>query len=419
MEVLKSALNWYAALPSTVMIMIGIFLVGIVLARLKVLNALKSSIYVAAGMIGLSTMTGMFAGAVAPVLTSVISATGLKLDVIDLGIGSFQSAAAFPLSFYAILLPIGLGVNLLLIFAKLTNTFDVDIFNYFVWSLSSGFVFVKTQNLLLAILAFVVTEIVSLKLADLTAPAIAEAYGLEGVSIPHGNTIVFAPVGILVNWVVEKIPGLRDINWSPEKIEERFGGLVQPSTIGFVMGVVLGIVGRQPFGSTVSLGLTAAAFMIIFPKVLGILIEGIQPVADGMRAVTEKHLNRKLYIGLDGAILVGMPDVMATGILLVPVVLLLAFILPGNRVLPMADLAIACPFLVAACLPYCKKNIFRGFLSGIIVFVIALYVCTATADSYTAVAAMNGMAFESTSTSLGGSSTWVSWLVSLVFGVFG
>ena len=104
------------------------------------------------------------------------------------------------------------------------------------WSLSSGFVFVKTQNLLLAILAFVVTEIVSLKLADLTAPAIAEAYGLEGVSIPHGNTIVFAPVGILVNWVVEKIPGLRDINWSPEKIEERFGGLVQPSTIGFVMG---------------------------------------------------------------------------------------------------------------------------------------------------------------------------------------
>ncbi|MDE6839784.1 MAG: hypothetical protein K2P49_02830 [Oscillospiraceae bacterium] len=343
MEVLKSALNWYAALPSTVMIMIGIFLVGIVLARLKVLNALKSSIYVAAGMIGLSTMTGMFAGVVAPVLTSVISATGLKLDVIDLGIGSFQSSVAFPLSFYAILLPIGLGVNLLLIFAKLTNTFDVDIFNYFVWSLSSGFVFVKTQNLLLAILAFVVTEIVSLKLADLTAPAIAEAYGLEGVSIPHGNTIVFAPVGILVNWVVEKIPGLRDINWSPEKIEERFGGLVQPSTIGFVMGVVLGIVGRQPFGSTVSLGLTAAAFMIIFPKVLGILIEGIQPVADGMRAVTEKHLNRKLYIGLDGAILVGMPDVMATGILLVPVVLLLAFILPGNRVLPMADLAIACP----------------------------------------------------------------------------
>ena len=90
MEVLKSALNWYAALPSTVMIMIGIFLVGIVLARLKVLNALKSSIYIAAGMIGLSTMTGMFAGAVAPVLTSVISATGLKLDVIDLGIGSFQ-----------------------------------------------------------------------------------------------------------------------------------------------------------------------------------------------------------------------------------------------------------------------------------------------------------------------------------------
>lgn len=419
MEFLKSALNWYAALPATVMIMIGIFIVALVLARLKVLEALKASIYVAGGMIGLNTMVGMFGGAVIPILSQVISSTGLKLDVIDMGIGSFQSFVAFPLSFYAILLPIGLAVNFLLIFVKLTDTFDVDIFNYFVWSLSSGFVFVKTHNLLLAVLAFIVTEVVCLKLADFTAPAIAEAYGLEGVSIPHGNAVVFAPVGILVNWVIEKIPGLRDIDWSPEKIEERFGGLVQPSTIGFVMGIVLGIVGKQPFGATVSLGLTVAAFMIIFPKVLNILIEGITPVADGMREVTEKHLNRKLYIGLDAAILVGMPDVMATGILLVPVVLLLAFILPGNRVLPMADLAIACPFLICCCMPYCKKNIFRGFISGIIVFIIALYVCTATADTYTAVAAMNGLPFESTATSLGGSSTWLTWLVSSVFGLFG
>ena len=70
-----------------------------------------------------------------------------------------------------------------------------------------------------------------------------------------------------------------------------------------------------------------------------------------------------------------MPDVMATGILLTPVTLLLAFILPGNRVVPMADLAIACPFLISCCMPFCKKNIFRGFICGLIVMTIALYVC--------------------------------------------
>lgn len=419
MEFLGGVLNWYAALPSTVMIAIGIFLVGLILARLKVLASLKAAIYVAGGMIGLNAMVGMFGGAVIPVLSQIISTSNFKLDVIDLGIGSMQSYITFPLSFYAILLPIGLAVNIVLILVKLTDTFDVDIFNYFVFSLSAAFVYVQTKNLLLAILAFIVTEVVCLKMADFTAPVIQEAYGLEGVSVPHGNAVIYAPVGILVNWVIEKIPPLRKIDWSPEKIEERFGGLVQPSTIGFVMGIVLGVVGKQNFGASVNLGLTVAAFMIIFPKVLNILIEGITPVADGMREVTEKRLNRKLHIGLDAAILVGMPDVMATGILLVPVIMLLAFILPGNRVLPMADLAIAAPFLISCCMPYCKKNIFRGFISGIIVFIIALYVCTATANVYTAVAEMNGLPFESTSTSLGGSSTWLSWLVSSIFGLFG
>lgn len=194
---------------------------------------------------------------------------------------------------------------------------------------------------------------------------------------------------------------------------------MQPSTIGFVVGIGFGIAGGLDFGGTVNLAITVAAFMIIFPKVLGTLIEGVQPVADGMREVTEKKLNRDLHIGLDAAVLVGMPDVMATGILLTPVTLLLAFILPGNRVVPMADLAIACPFLISCCMPFCKKNIFHGFICGLIVMTIALYVCTFTAEAYTAIAAMNGLPFETVSTSLGGSSTWLSAIFAAIASLFG
>lgn len=42
MDVIMGALNWYAALPSSVMVMIGIFLVGLLLARLKDSGARKS-----------------------------------------------------------------------------------------------------------------------------------------------------------------------------------------------------------------------------------------------------------------------------------------------------------------------------------------------------------------------------------------
>lgn len=418
MEILSKALNWYSALPAAVMIMIGILLVGLILARLKFMQALRSSIYVAAGIVGLNTMVGMFAGAVVPTLTKVIQSTGLKLDIVDLGVGSAQSFVIFPLKFYAILLVVGLVVNVVMIFVKFTDTFDVDIFNYYVWALSSAFVYVLTKNVSLSIVAFIITEIVVLKLADITAPAIEEAYGLEGLSVPHGNAVVYAPVGMIVNWVIEKIPVLSKINWSPEEIEKKFGGFVEPSTLGFVMGIVLGVVGKCSIGNSLLLGITTAAFMILFPKVLNVLIEGITPVADGMKEYTEKRFKRKIYIGLDAAILVGMPDVMATGILLVPIIILLAFILPGNRVLPLADLAIAAPFLVSCCMPYCKKNIFRGFISGIIVFIIALYICTDTAALYTGAAALNGQPFKSLSTSLGVASTPVSWIIAKIVGLF-
>ncbi len=411
-------LNWYSSLSAAVMIMIGIFLVGLILARLKPMAALKAAIYVAGGIIGLNTMVGMFAGAAVPVISDIIQNMGLSLDIIDLGVGSSQSYVIFPLPFYSVLLLVGLLVNIAMILLNFTNTFDVDIFNYYVFALSSAYVYAETKNVALSIIAFVITEIIILKFADLTAPAIQKAYGLDGVSIPHGNAVVYAPVGMLVNWIIEKIPGLRDINWNPDTISEKFGGLVEPSLIGFVMGIVFGIIDHQSVGSTLNLAVTIAAFMIIFPKVLNVLIEGITPVADGMREHSEKYFHRQLNIGLDAAVLVGMPDVMATGILLVPVVILLALILPGNRVMPLADLAIACPFLVSCAMPYCKKNIFRGFLAGIVVFIIALYVCTWTGPLYTQAAALNGTPFESLSTSLGVGSTYVSAIIAWIFKLF-
>ncbi|MBE6468543.1 MAG: hypothetical protein E7001_00895 [Coriobacteriaceae bacterium] len=417
MDAVMSALNWYAALPSSVMILISIFLVGLLLARLKIGEALKCAIYMAAALVGMSALVGMFMGVAVPVLTQVVENFGLHFDVVDFGIAGAYSNVLFPLSFYSILLVVGFAVNILMIVTKLTDTFDADIFNYSVWALAACFVYAITGNIALAIGAFVVNEVIVLKLADITAPTIQEAYGLEGVSIPHGNAIIFAPVGMAVNWAIERIPVLAKIDWSPESIEERFGGLVQPSTIGFAMGIVLGVVGQQGFGQTMYIAITFAAFMIAFPRIENILVEGITPIADGMRETCEKRFGRTFHIGLDAAILVGMPDVMATGILLTPAMLLLAFVLPGNRVLPLADVAIAAPFLISCVMPYCKKNIFRGFIAGLIVLTITLYVCSMTAEWYSAAAAVNGLPFDSLGTSVGIGSSWpaaaMGWLASL------
>lgn len=191
------------------MVMIGIFLVGLLLARLKVLDALRSAIYVAAAIVGMNAMVGIFSGAArGDVLQLVVESTGLKLNIIDLGVGSSYASVLFPLSFYSILLVVGLLVNAAMILLKFTDTFDVDVFNYSVWTLAASYVWVITGSIPLAILAYAINEVIVLKFANLTAPAIEKAYGLDGVSIPHGNAVIFAPVGMFVNWVIEKIPAL-------------------------------------------------------------------------------------------------------------------------------------------------------------------------------------------------------------------
>lgn len=41
-----------------------------------------------------------------------------------------------------------------------------------------------------------------------------------------------------------------------------------------------------------------------------------------------------MYIGLDTAVTLGHPTTIAVGLLLIPIMLILASILPGNKVLP-------------------------------------------------------------------------------------
>lgn len=417
MGVLNFILEWFGSLQGAVITMIGIFLIGLFLAKLKILGSFRSALYVACGLIGMNAILGMFASAMVPTVMAVVERTGLQLTVLDMGVSSTHVFTfGFPL--YTLFIPIGLVINIVMILLKLTDTFDVDIFNYFIWGITGIMVYYITgNNFGWAVLAFVVNEVVVLKLADITAPKIQKFYGMPGVSIPHGNAIVFAPVGMLVEFIIEKIPGLNKVNFSAEMVQKRFGKLVEPSLLGFVLGVVFGIIAGQSSGEVMMLGATVAAFMILFPKMLSTLIEGITPVAEGMRTFSEKYFKREIHIGLDAGVLVGQPEVLSAGILLVPLVLLLAFILPGNRVLPMADLAIAAPFLITACMPYHRGNIFRGLISGVVVFAIALLVCSNLAPINTWVGIQNGTPIVESGewTSLGAMSSPFSWIIIKIF----
>src|SRR5699024_490868 len=82
-----------------------------------------------------------------------------------------------------------------------------------------------------------------------------------------------------------------------------------------------------------------------------------------------------VYIGMDSALAVGHPSVLATSMLLVPATLLLAVILPGNSTLPLGDLA-TIPYMIALMVAVFRGDILRSFIGGTLYMGLALYIST-------------------------------------------
>ena len=64
---------------------------------------------------------------------------------------------------------------------------------------------------------------------------------------------------------------------------------------------------------------------------------------------------------------------------------LMAFILPGNKVIPVIDL-VALPFMVQGLVALTNGNMAKVIVNGIIWFSIGLYICTETAQLFTDIA---------------------------------
>src|SRR5699024_2929463 len=92
-----------------------------------------------------------------------------------------------------------------------------------------------------------------------------------------------------------------------------------------------------------------------------------------------------IYIGLDAAVALGHPAVISTALILVPITVVLAIILPGNALLPFGDLA-TIPFIVAFIVGAARGNIVHSVIVGTVMIAIYLYIATDVAPIFTDIA---------------------------------
>lgn len=384
-------INTVIGLGASVMMPIIFFVVGLIF-RMGIGKSFKAGMTVGVGFVGVNMVINLLLDNLGPASKAMVNRLGLHLTTVDVGWPTASTVGwGTPIMVATV---VGfLVINAIMVFCKLTKTIDVDIFNYWIFLQVGALVYAVTGNFWFAVIFTWVIFAIVLKVADLTAPYIQKEYNLEGISFPHLAGLAWSPLAIAVNWIIDKIPGLKNVDFNADKIRKRFGAIGEPVVIGFILGLLIGVLAGYSPDKSVTLAINIAAAMVLLPKIW--------------------FPNREFYIGMDTALLIGDSSVLATGLLLIPITILLAFILPGNEMLPFADLA-SLVFILALVTPFVRRNMFKMLIVGTLSVIIILYVGTDIAPWVTQSFTQSNIDlpkdFTAVTNMTGAVSTWIGWV---------
>ena len=394
-SLLNSINSVIQGLGVSVLLPIIIFVIA-KLFRVDTGKAARSSVLIGVGFIGINLVIGLFAENISPLAQRMVDVSGITLPAVDVGWPA-GAAIAFGIAEIGVwMIPLFVGLNLLLFAIGFTYTLDVDIWNYWHFAFIGGLVYMSTNSWVYSVGVGLVLGVFVLVAADWTQPAVEETFDTPGISIPHGLSAPFAVAAIPIHWAVDKTP-LGNMEADPDAIQDRLGLLGEPIFLGLVIGLVIGIAAysnalfaAENWYTILGAGVAFAAVMHILPMMVGILMEGLNPLSQSIRDyMTSRFEGRDMAIGLDSAILIGHESVIASSLLIVPIAIVMSVILPGNEVLWGVDLA-TFPFMFALMVPIMNGNVVKMVVTGTILLIPTHYIATAAAPLLTRAAGSAG-----------------------------
>lgn len=379
---LIDALNYFLELGVPIVTPLLLFALSLVF-RVPLGRAVRAAVTYGVGFVGIFIVLDLLLGALSSVAQLLIQNAGLKMEILDVGWPVLAAVAFGVPTFVTVFLGV-LVTNLVMFSLKYTKTLDIDFHNYYHWVLPATVVYFATGSLLVGTIVGIANAIITLKLADWTAKYVEEWWELPGISIPHMSTVGWFPFCYAVDWVLDRIPGINRIRIDTERLHERLGILGEPMLIGLIIGLGMGMIARMELRELLNMAIRLAAAMVLMPRMISLLMEGLVPIFQSARDwIMARFPGYDFYVGLDAAVLVGKSEVLVTGMLMVPLTILLAVILPGNRVLPFADLALL-PFFAIWTVGVNRGNIFRGVIIAITICAVLLYGAGFVAPTITA-----------------------------------
>jgi len=354
-------------------------------------KSLMSGLKVGVGFIGLGIVTALLTDSMSGPLETITNLYQLQLKVFDMGWPAAASVA-YNTAVGAFIIPVCLGVNILLLIIKGTKTVNIDLWNYWHFAFIGGVIYFACGSIAWGFFAAIICYIITLVIADITAPRFQSFYkDVDGISIPQPFCAGFVPFAWAISKGLDKVPGMNKLEIDAEGLKKKFGIAGEPLFLGIVVGIAIGCLQFRSWAdipanipAILMLGVKMGAVMELIPRVTSLFIEGLKPISEATRALIGRKFRGAagLSIGMSPALVIGHPATLVASIILIPVALVIAVVLPGNAFLPLASLA-GMFYIFPLVLPYTKGSVVKTLIVGVVVLVLALYLVTWMAPDFT------------------------------------
>lgn len=374
MDAVGFLISWIFSFKVYLLLPILFFIIAM-LARMPLGTALLQSLKVGIGFAGVFLIFDAFLGIMHPAVAAMVKARNLNFPIVDAG---WPPLAAITWSSWIapLIILLVLLVNVVMLLLRWTTVFYIDIWNYWHFALIGSMLLAVGVPLPIALAGSLFSAILVFKMSEMTAPYVQKETGIVGISISPLTVAGFAPWAIALDALIEKVPGFRRLHWNPSRTTGPWAYLGDPMIVGFFMGLLFGFLAAYDMKQMLEMAIKVAAIMFLLPHCGSLIGDATGSIS---KAASERMAplfgGRPISISMDTGFLMKNPSVIVTGMLLMPISLALAFVLPGNKVLPAGDLPnLMSIFSVVALIS--GGNVIRALLIAIPVVISFLYIAT-------------------------------------------
>lgn len=346
-------------------------------------KSLLYSLYAGIGLTGFSWIINKFTPIVIKIIYKMVNNTGIKRSVVDIGweagaVASFGSAIG--LTFFIF----GLLVEIILFATGITKVFmPSNLWNNFVFMLWGSLAFYVTHDWWLSLGLSFFMLLYTLLFAEIQADRWSTYYKGKNITVCSAQNIVQTIPAILLDPLWNRL-GFNRTTLTPTTLKHKLGIFGEPPILGATLGLFISLIANikdlnqvsaweQIFQFTIQL----SAVITIFPLIATVFNMAFTPLAEQIdkksrekRAITGVEINpihdkKRYFLAVDDSVGYGESATIISGIILIPIMLTLAFILPGNKTLPIVDLVLL-PFMVESIVAITNGNIIKVIATSIV-----------------------------------------------------